>query len=112
MGRHSSVSSIDLNFRDRYQPRYQYNLNVDTRALHSISAFDFNFSTGSMLWGRSSYTKRLSIYTSYQTNDYSSRHMCYWRTDDLPFSTGAGEGTSNIVLKCDNEDADEGGDGG
>ncbi|KAK5825100.1 hypothetical protein PVK06_019904 [Gossypium arboreum] len=63
-----------------------------------------------MLWGRSSNTKRSSMYTGYQTNDYSSGHIRYWRTDDLLLSIEAGEGTSNTVLEGDNKDAGKEGD--
>lgn len=38
--------------------------------------------------------------------------MGYKRTDDLLLSMGANEGTSNIVLKGNNEGADEEGDAG
>ncbi|KAH1114092.1 hypothetical protein J1N35_007470 [Gossypium stocksii] len=75
-------------------------------------AFDFNFNTGLMLWGISSYTGGSSIYIGHQPVGYFGRHMCYRRINDLLLSIRVVEGTSNIVLEGDNKGADDEGDVG
>ncbi|KAK5836511.1 hypothetical protein PVK06_012303 [Gossypium arboreum] len=91
---------------------YQHNPNLDTRPRHSISAFDFNFSTRSMLWDKNSYTGRSSTYTDHQLEDYSSGHMGYKRINDLFLSIRVDEGMPNTVLEGDNEGADKERDAG
>ncbi|PPR91674.1 hypothetical protein GOBAR_AA29010 [Gossypium barbadense] len=66
-----------------------------------------SLSTGSMLWGKSSYTRGSSLYTSHQSVEYSSGHMGDRRITDLLLLTRADEGTSNTVLEGDNEGTDE-----
>ena len=61
------------------------------------NAFDFNFGTGLMLWGESSYSRRSSTYTSHEPVEYFGRHIGYRRTNDLLLSMGASEGMFNTV---------------
>ncbi|KAH1056170.1 hypothetical protein J1N35_034235 [Gossypium stocksii] len=50
-----------------------------------------------MLWGKSSYTEGSSMYTEYQSIQYSGRHMGYMITDDLLLSTRV----SNVTMELD-----------
>ncbi|KAH1073289.1 hypothetical protein J1N35_025617 [Gossypium stocksii] len=91
----------------KYLLRLELNPNLDTRARHSISAFDFNFDTRSMSWGESSYTRGLSMYTVHQTDSFFYGHMGYRGINNLILSMGIDEGTSNSLLEGDNEGVDE-----
>ncbi|MBA0608989.1 hypothetical protein Godav_021130 [Gossypium davidsonii] len=63
-----------------------------------------------MLLGESSYTGGLSMYIGHQPVEYFVGHIGNRRTNDLILSTKAEKGTSNTMLKGDNEGTNEKGD--
>ncbi|KAH1121923.1 hypothetical protein J1N35_005083 [Gossypium stocksii] len=108
MGRYSSVSGIDFNFGTHsiHQLGYLCNLNFDTRAQHSVNAFDFNYN-GLMSWAKSSCTSMSSTYTYWHSSGDFDRNVEYRRTDDLFSMLKADEGTFNPLDENENKDAAE-----